>query len=57
MYEPEYQREDQEFHSETALEGICTSVSEIAGQRLYAAALETRKKIEEAREKRSFLEP
>ena len=57
MYEPEYQRKDQECHSETASEGICTSVSEIAGQRLYAAALETRKKIEEAREKRSVFEP
>jgi len=56
-YEPEYPRDDHECHSETASEGTSTSVSEMAGQRLYAQALETRKKIEEAREKRSVFEP
>jgi len=53
---PRYHDEcDSEGHSEAASEG--TSVSEIAGNRLYAQALETRRKIEKAREKRSVYEP
>jgi len=60
-YDQEYQQTryheecQSEGHSEAASEG--TSVSEIAGQRLYAQALETRRKIENAREKRSVYEP
>lgn len=56
-YDEEYQhpRYHGECHSEAASDG--TSVSEMAGQRLYAQALETRRKIEVAREKRSVYEP
>jgi len=61
-YAADFDRDDdlsscdgKECYSETASEG--TSVSEMAGQRLYAQALETRKKIEVAREKRSVFEP
>jgi len=59
-YELEH-RSDDEFSScdgkdcdsQTASEG--TSVSEMAGQRLYNQALETRKKIENARERKSSI--
>lgn len=58
-YEPEFQRDDdlsccdiKECYS-AASEG--TSVSEIAGQRLYLQALETRKKIEDARERKTII--
>jgi len=40
-------------YSQTASEG--TSVSEMAGQRLYMQALETRKKIENARERKTSI--
>ena len=59
----EEERQDARYHDECHSEGQSfassegTSVSEIAGQRLYAQALETRRKIEEAREKSLIYQP